>query len=180
MQNAMTIDSTKRSDITVAQKNASAEPARTGSSMAEQKLPFARSFKELAVYQKARMLNRKVCEISKRFPKEEAYSLTSQLRRASRSIGAQIAEAWAERRYPAYFTSKLTDSDGEQQETQHWTIVAFDDGYISRAEAQSIGNLALEVGRMLSAMIENAESFRGEDYVLKETFDPGSHLNTEY
>jgi hypothetical protein len=166
MQNAMTIDSTKRSDITVAQKNASAEPARTGSSMAEQKLPFARSFKELAVYQKARMLNRKVCEISKRFPKEEAYSLTSQWRRASRSIGAQIAEAWAKRRYPAHFSYELTDSDGEQ--------------HISRAEAQSIGNLALEVGRMLSAMIENAESFRGEDYVLKETFDPGSHLNTEY
>lgn len=75
------------------------------------------------------------------------------------------------RRYPAHFASKLTDADGEHQETQHWTIVAFDDGYISREEAQSIGNLAIEVGRMLSNMIDNAESFRGEDYVLKETCD---------
>src|SRR5262249_39713387 len=128
-------------------------------------LPFARSFKELAVYNKARVLTRTVFRISKRFPKEVSFSLTSQWRRAPRSIGAQIAEAWAKRRYPAHFISKLTDADGEQQESQHWTIVAYDDGYISREEAREIGSLALEVGRMLGDMIQNAESFRGEDYV---------------
>lgn len=109
-----------------------------------EKLPFARSFKDLAVYHKARRLCRTVFKITKRFPKEEAYSLTDQWRRAARSIGAQISEAWAKRRYPAHFASKLSDADGEQMETQHWTIVAFDDGYISREEAQHIGGLALE------------------------------------
>src|SRR5262249_53981555 len=138
--------------------------------VADQKLPFARSFKELAVYQKARTLSRTVFKITKRFPKEEAYSLTDQWRRAARSIGAQISEPWAKRRYPAHFASKPSDADGEQLETQH------------------VRNLALEVGRMLGDMIQNAESFRGDDYILKETTrnyfvnltSTDSELNTEY
>lgn len=150
-------------------------------------LPFARSFKELAVYQKARMLSREVFKITKRFPREEAFSLTDQWRRAARSIGAQISEAWAKRRYPRHFLSKLTDADGEQMETQHWIIVAFDDGYITREEAHRFGSLALEVGRMLGDMMQNPESFCGDEYSLKEM--PGSYyvtelpddpLNTEY
>ncbi|MBI3878526.1 MAG: four helix bundle protein [Verrucomicrobia bacterium] len=152
-------------------------------------LPFARSFKELAVYQKARVLTREVFKITKRFPREEAYSLTDQWRRAARSIGAQISEAWAKRRYPKSFVSKLADADGEQMETQHWTIVAYDDGYISREEAQRIGSLALEVGRMLGDMIQNPESFCGDEFnsALRETpshyfVDTVEHdpLNTEY
>src|SRR6266498_4078965 len=121
-------------------------------------LPFARSFKELAVYQKARTLTREVFKLTKRFPKEEAFSLTDQWRRAARSIGAQISEAWAKRRYPRHFLSKLTDADGEQMETQHWIIVAFDDGYISREEARRFGSLALEVGNMLGDMMQNPEA----------------------
>src|SRR2546421_933112 len=105
------------------------------------KLPFARSFTDLVVYHKARLLTREVFKITKRFPKEEAYSLTDQWRRAARSIGAQISEAWAKRRYPRHFLSKLTDADGEQMETQHWIIVAFDDGYINREEARRFGSL---------------------------------------
>jgi four helix bundle protein len=163
-------------------------PATSHVQMPKPKLPFARSFKELAVYHKARRLSSTVFKITRRFPKEEAYSLTSQWRRAARSIGAQISEAWAKRRYPAHFASKLTDADGEQMETQHWTIVAFDHGYISREEAQQVGSLALEIGRMLGDMMQNAESFRGEDYVLKEVGDHyfvdaetgASELNTEY
>jgi four helix bundle protein len=77
------------------------------------------------------MLAKAVFEASKTFPREEAYSLTDQGRRASRSIGAQIAEAWAKRRYARHFASKLTDADGEQLETQHWLIMAFDCGYLS-------------------------------------------------
>jgi four helix bundle protein len=133
------------------------------------RLPFARSFTELVVYQKARKLAREVFIVTKRFPREEAFSLTDQWRRAARSIGAQIAEAWAKRRYPAHFASKLTDADGEQAETQHWTIVAFDDGYISREEAQHLGSLSKEIGSMFGSMIQNAEDFRGEDHMLKET-----------
>ena len=151
-------------------------------------LPFARSFKELAVYQKARSLSREVSKITKRFPREEAFSLTDQWRRAARSIGAQISEAWAKRRYPRHFLSKLTDADGEQMESQHWIIVAFDDGYISREEAQRLGSLALEIGRMLGDMMQHPESFCGDEYgVLKESpvsyfvVEPSDDpLNTEY
>src|SRR5215467_12311010 len=81
---------------------------------------YARSFKELRVYQKAREVSQAVFRISKAFPKEETYSLTDQFRRAARSVGAQIAEAWAKRRYERHFVSKLTDADGEQMEAQHW------------------------------------------------------------
>ena len=152
-------------------------------------LPYARSFKELAVYQKARAFSRAVFKITKQFPREEAYSLTDQWRRAARSIGAQISEAWAKRRYPRNFLSKLTDADGEQMESQHWIIVAFDDGYISREDAQRLGQMALEIGRMLGDMTQNPESFCGDEFnsALKES--PASYfvsitdddlLNTEH
>ena len=84
-------------------------------------LSHARSFRDLAVYQKARKVSRAIYKISKGFPKEETYSLTDQIRRSSRSIGAQISEAWAKRRYERHFVSKLTDADAEQMETQHWS-----------------------------------------------------------
>ena len=132
-------------------------------------LGFAERFTDLVVYRKARVLMREVFFITKRFPREEAYSLTDQWRRAARSIGAQIAEAWAKRRYPKHFASKLTDSDGEQMESQHWTIAAFDDEYITRDEAARLGGLAREIGRMLGEMIAKAESFDGsKDSVLRE------------
>ena len=83
-------------------------------------MKHANSFRDLEVYTLASQLAKEVFEISKTFPKEERYSLTDQLRRSSRSTGAQIAEAWAKRRYVAHFVSKLTDADGEQQEAQHW------------------------------------------------------------
>lgn len=136
------------------------------------KLPFARSFKELVVYQKSRTLAREVFTITKRFPREEAFSLTDQWRRAARSVGGQIAEAWARRRYPRHFASKLSDADREQMESQHWTIVAHDDGYITREEAQRLGGLALEIGRMLAEMIDRADSFCGEEYGLREVPSP--------
>ena len=110
---------------------------------------------DLIVYQKTRHLAREIFEISKKLPPEEAFSLTDQWRRASRSIGAQIAEAWAKRRYVRHFASKLTDADAEQQETQHWIIVSLDCDYISREEARLLGTLCLERGRMLNEMIEN-------------------------
>jgi four helix bundle protein len=88
------------------------------------------SFRDLKVYQMAFKLQQKIFEITKHFPKEETYSLTDQIRRSSRAVGANIAEAWQKRRYVAHFVSKLTDSDGEQAETQHWIITAFSCGYI--------------------------------------------------
>ncbi len=148
-------------------------PKADGAGRAPGALPYARSFHELRVYQKARVLSREVFKITKRFPKEETYSLTDQWRRAARSIGAQISESWAKRRYPKSFVSKLSDADGEQMETQHWTIAAFDDGYISREEAHHIGSLAKEVGSMLGEMMNDWESFCSDEFTtaLRETPD---------
>ena len=76
-------------------------------------LPRVASFHDLVVYQKARTFSREIFLLTRSFPKEETYSLTDQIRRSSRSIGANIAEAWAKRRYEKHFVSKLTDADGE-------------------------------------------------------------------
>src|ERR1035438_2235860 len=111
---------------------------------------YARSFKDLRVYQKAREVSRTVFRLSKTFPKEEMYSLTDQIRRAVRSVGAQLAEAWGKRRYEKHFVSKLTDADAEQMETQHWVGEALDCGYISDADA----------GKLNSGLEERSEERR--------------------
>ena len=121
---------------------------------------YARRFQDLRVYKKARVLAKEVFIATKRScPTEERFSLTDQIRRSSRSIGGQLAEAWAKRRYPAHFISKLSDADGEQQETQHWLTVAFDCGYFSAEETRRLGELSLEVGRMLGEMTAKADQF---------------------
>jgi four helix bundle protein len=87
------------------------------------------------------------------------YSLTDQIRRSSRSVGAQIAEAWAKRRYKKHFISKLTDADGEQQETQHWIETALDCGYLLATNSMDWLERYASVGRMLNSMIIKADSF---------------------
>jgi four helix bundle protein len=89
-------------------------------------------FHELEVYQLCRELAKEIFEVSKTFPKEEMYSLTDQMRRASRSVGGQVAEAWGKRKYEKHFVSKLTDAHGEQLETQHWINTARDCTYLSK------------------------------------------------
>ena len=117
------------------------------------------TWRELEVYQSAFVLQQRIFEFSKLWPSEERYSLTDQIRRSSRSIGANIAEAWAKRRYPAHFLSKLTDSDGELQETLHWLESAKACGYVSDHEADDLVQLASQVGRQLGSMINRHESF---------------------
>ncbi len=130
---------------------------------------YARSFKDLQVYRKAREVSHAGFPLSKAFPKEEMYSLTDQARRAARSVGAQIAEAWGKRRYEKHFVSKLTDADAEQMETQHWVGEALDCGYISEADAERLSSGLEQVGRMLNSMMEKADSFCGPpDGVLRE------------
>jgi len=130
---------------------------------------YARSFKDLRVYQKAREVSRVVFQISKSFPKEEMYSLTDQIRRAARSVGAQIAEAWGKRRYEKHFVSKLTDADAEQMETQHWVGEALDCGYLSPANATQLNSGLESIGRMLNSMMGKADSFCGSpDGLLRE------------
>ena len=144
---------------------------------------YARSFKDLRVYQKAREVSRVVFQLSKGFPKEETYSLTDQFRRAARSVGAQISEAWGKRRYEKHFVSKLTDADAEQMETQHWVGEAPDCGCLATADAARINSGLEEVGRMVNSMMEKADSFCGSpDGVLREDCRILHHrsLNTGY
>jgi len=117
------------------------------------------SFRDLVVYRKARVFAREVFEKTKTFPREETYSLTDQIRRSSRSIGAQIAEAWAKRRYVKHFISKLTDADGEQNETQHWIETARDCHYLNEHDAAALLKRCEEIGRLLGGMIAKAEEF---------------------
>jgi len=126
-------------------------------------MEYVKSVRDLEVYKLSRQLGREIFEISKKFPKEEMYSLTDQVRRSSRSIGAQIAEAWAKRRYEKHFVSKLTDADGEQQETQHWIETALDCSYISKETANSLLNQYASIGKMLNSMINKSSSFCGKD-----------------
>ena len=117
------------------------------------------SFRDLKVYQTTFKLQQEIFEISKGFPKEELYSLTDQIRRSSRSIGANVAEAWQKRRYQAHFVSKLTDSDAEQAETQHWLDTAMACGYLSHEKHHTLLEKCMKVGRMLGSMITKPESF---------------------
>ena len=123
---------------------------------------YAKSFRDLAVYQTARKLSREIFQISKNFPRDETFSLTDQIRRSSRSIGANIAEAWAKRRYERHFLSKLTDADGEQQETQHWIETALDCNYIDEKTADALLEQSARIGRMLGGMMDKAELFCGD------------------
>jgi four helix bundle protein len=131
-------------------------------------LNYVAHFKELEVYKRQRELARAVFQISNSFPAAERYSLTDQLRRASRSIGAQIAEAWAKRLYPKHFISKLSDADAEQMETQHWLTEANDCRYLHEADFRRLLGLCEEIGRMLGSMIQKADSFSSRDSILRE------------
>ncbi len=87
--------------------------------------------------------------------------MTDQIRRSSRSVGANIAEAWAKRRYERHF-SKLTDADGEQYETQHWIETAIDCGYLDPRAAKTLLDKCMEIGRLLGGMMDKATLFCGE------------------
>ncbi len=102
------------------------------------------SFKDLRVYKLAFEVQQEIFETSKRFPPEERYALTDQIRRASRSIGANLAEAWQKRRYVAHFVSKLTDADGEQAETQHWLDTAIACNYFSKKRTRGLASEMLQ------------------------------------
>jgi len=116
-------------------------------------------FKSLKLYQIAFELAMNIFEISKNFPKEETYSLTDQIRRSSRSVCSNIAEAYRKRNYPNHFKSKLTDSDSENAETQSWLYFAFKCEYISEGEFLDMNGKSEEVGKLLNYMINNPGKF---------------------
>ncbi|HOO20531.1 MAG TPA: four helix bundle protein [Kiritimatiellia bacterium] len=117
------------------------------------------SFEDLEVYQLALELQQEIFRISKAFPKDETYSLTDQVRRSSRSIGGNIGEAWAKRRYPAHFISKLSDSDGEQNETRHWLRSALLCGYMEKEAFNNLMTKCKSIGGMLGNMMQHPDAW---------------------
>ena len=118
-----------------------------------------KSAKELNVYQKGYELAMEVFKLSKNFPAEERFALTSQIRRSSRSICLNLREAWAKRRYEAHFVSKLTDCDGENSETDSSLDFARDCGYITEQKHAELRAACEEIGKMLGSMLKNPGPF---------------------
>lgn len=132
---------------------------RSSSSGRNEKLSMQQGHKGLKVFQLAYELAMEIFHLTKSFPREETYSLTDQIRRASRSVPANIAEAYRKRRYPKHFVSKLSDADGEASETQVWLELSRDCKYISSEKCTELLDRYEEVGRMLGGMMANPERF---------------------
>lgn len=118
-----------------------------------------RSFRDLKVYQAARIEARKVFEATRTFPAEEKYSLTDQIRRSSRAVNAMIAEAWARRRYQAAFVNKINEALGEAMETQAWLDHALDCAYLNPAKHREFDAAWQSIGAMLHKMMDRADTF---------------------
>ncbi len=115
--------------------------------------------RELEVYQKAFDAAMKIYELSRSFPKEETYSLTNQIRRSSRGVCANLAEAWRKRRYEAAFISKLSDAEAEAAETQVWLEFAVKCKYLNRDEAAALYKTHDETIRTIVGMITHPETW---------------------
>jgi len=100
-----------------------------------------------------------IFELSKAFPPEERYALTSQIRRSSRSVCMNLREAWAKRRYEAHFISKLTDCDGEASETDTSLDFAYICGYITEQQHKALTEKCRSIGSMLGKMLQNPTPF---------------------
>jgi four helix bundle protein len=117
------------------------------------------SFRDLDVYQLGRVHAKKVFVLSRSFPKEERYSLTDQILRASRAVNALIAEGWGRRRYPASFVNKLVEVMAEAMETQSWLDHALDCNYITEDQHRELDDAWQHIGAMVKRMIDRADSF---------------------
>jgi len=118
-----------------------------------------RGFRDLIVYQKSYKLGLEIFQLTKLFPREELYSLTDQIRRSSRSVPSNIAEAWYKRRYPKSFIAKLIDSSGEAAETEVWLDYSLDLKYLNKEKHNTLIKEYEEVLKMLTSMIQNPDKF---------------------
>lgn len=118
-----------------------------------------RTYKELRVYKAAMDAAMQIFDLTKKFPADERYSLTDQIRRASRSVCANIGEAWRRRRYPAHFVSKLSDSETEAEETRVWLEFSWKCGYISPEQAQQLDTRYDHIIGQLVRMIQKPEQW---------------------
>ena len=122
-------------------------------------------FRDLIAFQKGFDLSMKIFQLTKAFPKEEKYSLTDQIRRSSRSVCANIAEAYRKRRYKAHFISKLSDSDSENSETQVWLLFSKECDYINSDTFNLLYSQSKEVGKLLTYMMDHPEKFTIPDKI---------------
>jgi four helix bundle protein len=122
-------------------------------------MTFSQGFRDLKVYKLAFRLAMEIFYESKKFPAEERYSLTDQIRRASRSVPGNIGEGYRKKCYPKMFVSKMADADGEATETQVWLDFACACGYLSEKRQLELRMGYEEVGRMLGGMIAHPERF---------------------
>ena len=121
---------------------------------------LVRKHTDLEVYQRSFAAAMTIFHLSKRFPAEEKYSLTDQVRRSSRSVSANLAEGWRTRRYPAAFAAKLSDCEGEAAETQTWLQFAVECSYLKATEARPLYKEYDEIIAMLVTMNQNAVSWK--------------------
>ena len=122
------------------------------------------SYRDLIVYQKAYKLAMEIFEVSKDFPKEEKYSLTDQIRRSSRSITVNIAEAWSKKRYVKSFVNKLSDSLGEEYETEVWMDYSKDCKYVTELTYNDLITRYDEVRKMLISIINHPPETKKDRY----------------
>jgi four helix bundle protein len=124
--------------------------------------PVIKSYRDLSVYQLSYKLAMEIFEVTKKFPKDEVYSIFSQIRKSSRSIPANIAEGWAKRRYENVFLRHLNDSNGSCEETKVWLDFSKDCGYILSDIHTSLINEYNRVGAMLNSLMNNWKTFQRE------------------
>jgi four helix bundle protein len=115
--------------------------------------------RDLVVYKKAFDAAMEIFELSKTFPKEELYSLTDQIRRSSRSVCANLSEAWRKRRYRAVFVNKLTDAGQEAAEAQTWLEFALTCGYLDQQIYEKLFNKYEEIFAILHSMTNKSDTF---------------------
>ena len=135
---------------------------------------MVRHYKELGIYRMAVELRQGVFAESRSWPKEERYSLTDQVRRSSRSVGVNMAEAWAKRRYPKHFVSKLSDSLGEAEETSVWADTALECGYITDETHQAWTATVRRICAGLVRMTRDPDSWCGPSGLVREDIEPYS------
>jgi len=117
------------------------------------------TYSDLTVYKKAFSLSMKIFELTKNFPPDEKYGLTSQIRRSSRAVCSNIGEGYRKRQYKLHFVSKMSDADMENTETQVWLHFALECRYIDKVVYQELKSKSEEIGKMLHHMIENPEKY---------------------
>ena len=139
-------------------------------------MSHVKHFRELRVYEVARAAAGELFRISKNFPAEEKYSMTDQVRRASRAVKALVAEAWGRRRYRASFASKLVEALGEVNEVMSWLDDALDCGYVSSEWHQEMQERFEWIAGMIGRMIDRADDFCSKDPDADYRVREGSNL----